>query len=47
MFPRNPIFSFWLYILLSLILAATFFYMDRLLPLGFAGGVPYISLVLV
>ncbi|MDA0692338.1 MAG: GAF domain-containing sensor histidine kinase [Nitrospinae bacterium] len=47
MFPRNPIFSFWRYILLSLILAATFFYMDRLLPLGFAGGVPYISLVLV
>ncbi|GJL80094.1 MAG: hypothetical protein NPINA01_30830 [Nitrospinaceae bacterium] len=33
--------------ILSLILAATFFYLDLLLPLGFSAGVPYISLVLV
>jgi len=37
----------WLYRLLVLVLAALFFYLDIHLPLGFAAGVPYISLVLL
>ena len=34
------------YLFLNLILACVFFYLDLILPLGFAGGVFYISLVL-
>lgn len=34
------------YLFLSLVLAGAFFYLDLLLPLGFAGGILYISLIL-
>ncbi len=38
---------FWGFPLLSLVLACTFLYLDNLLPLGFAGGMPYIALILI
>ncbi len=39
--------SYWGHALLILVLAATFFYLDLLLPLGFAAGIPYVLLVLI
>lgn len=47
MIERKAMLSLWGYGFLSLVLSATFFYLDLLLPLGFAGGVPYISLALI
>lgn len=39
--------KFWVYNLISMALGLTFLYLDLLLPLGFAGGIPYITLILV
>ncbi len=38
---------FWGFLVLSLGMAFTFLYLDMLLPLGIAGGMPYIALILV
>ena len=43
----TQLFPHWGQSLLILLLAGTFFYLDLLLPLGFAAGIPYISLVLI
>lgn len=39
--------KFYAYNLLSLVLGCIFLYLDLLMPLGFAGGVPYIALILI
>ncbi len=44
---KKTLFPMWGFVLLSLVCASIFFYMDLLLPLGFAAGITYITLVLI